>query len=767
MAQIVKILPISEAKKTRGYTGTEYYSGYFSEEENPIWRDEQRVDIVNKMRTSDATVQAVLDAVKSPILSAEREIIAFSKDPKDVEVRDFVEKQLFNMPTRTFDDFLEEACTMFDFGHSVFEKIWGINEDGMVCLKDLAPRVQSSIRNWQMKDGSPGITQQVRSDFKWEPVDNDAVKTGEFEIPMDKLVVFTHRKEGDDYTGRSILRSAYKHFVMKDGAYRIAAVGIEKSSVGVPTGYLPEGAAVGSAEYDAFVEAMKNIRVNETQYVLNPHGYRWEFVTSNGGQLGTVVPSFIEHHDRRILLSVLAEFLDLGSGSSGSYALSEDQQSFFLQAVEHRAKYIASQITRQVIRALVDYNYKDLEGYPEFRFTSVGTIDFKEMSEVYMNLVNTGIVNMLDPAERKYARKTFKLPDLDQGAEKPPAIDSPNEDGEYPEPQPSTEGTPMEKSPQDKAEGDDSESNLAMLDEKKKTIFWRELTEPEKKVDFKFLERNFNDLEKKLRDGLADIFGQAIEMSKGKIERIIAQKNLSALPDISIIPKGKVQSLLKEVIIEAYEVGKKTSSEELDVDRPVTPLKDTQTLIFDASELANQIKTEMENKVKQVSKDSIVKDVAVAAAVSAVITAAAGLATLMTGNLSGFTIGENINRGRSMVFGANMSDISGFLRTEILDDRTCNMCLSLDSRIVKADDPMAKLGAVHNNCRGQWVALKTKDFEDQKQEIANGVVGIPKTVIDKFDTVGGVPVINSFTQLKKVNNKSNQEVQDVLKSREK
>lgn len=769
MAIQPKILPISEASKSKGYTGTEYYSGYFSEESNSTWRDEKRVEIVNEMRNGDATVQAALDAVKTPILSAEREIVPWSSDKKDIEISEFVKKNLNEMPLRTLDEFLEEVCTMFDFGHSVFEKIWAIKEDGMIYIKDLAPRVQSSIQAWALRNKAPGIIQRVRSDFSWEPSDADVKGRTEFEIPFDKLVIFTNKKEGDDMTGRSILRSAYKHWRMKDGTYRITAVGIEKTAIGVPTGYLPEGITVGSDEYNAFDEALENVRANEKQKMLLPSGYEWEFVTSNGGSLGTICKDFIEHHDRRILLSVLAEFLDLGTGS-GSYALSEDQSSFFLQAVEHRAKYIASQINRQVIKELVDYNFKDVEGYPEFKFTSVGTIDFKEMSEVYTALVNTGIVNILNKQERSYARKVFKLPEIEETPEeKQPTQPEPNNGKDTS--QPPAEEKPHGEAPKFKTDaeiedGDDNrEGEMSMLAEKKKTSFWRDLTDPEKNVDFKFLQRSFDDIEKKLRDGLADIFGDALEAAKPKLDRIISQKNLSALAGISIVPWGKVQALLKEVIVESYEVGKKTSADELDVDRPSTPLKDTQTLAFDAAELANQIKNDMENNVKQTAKDAIVKDVATAAAVSATIASAASLASTMTGNLSGFTVGENINRGRSMVFNANLSDISGFMRTEVLDERTCNMCLSLDSRIVKADDPMAKLGAVHSNCRGEWVALRTSEFNKQAADIANGVIGIPKSVIDRFDTVGGVPVINSFTQLKKVNNRSNEAVQEVLKGK--
>ncbi|MEE8151315.1 MAG: DUF935 family protein, partial [Nitrosomonadaceae bacterium] len=454
MAVEQEIQKASEAKQTFGYTGTEIYNGFFSEETNAVWRDEQRITTVNKMRNTDATVQAVLHAVKTPILSAEREIIPFSQDKRDIEIADEVRKQLNTMSLRTFDELLKEICTMFDFGHSVFEKIWGMNKDGMIFLKDLAPRVQSSIQQWSLSNGEPGIRQTVRSDMGYEPKDSKAADDNTFEIPWDKLVVFTNDKEGDDYTGRSILRSAYKHFVMKDGTYKVAAIGIEKTAIGVPTGTLPEGVTASHDEYNKFEEALENIRINEKQHLLLPHGYQFEFVTSNGGQLGTVVKDFIDHHDRHILLAVLAEFLDLGSGA-GSFALSKDQSSFFLMHIEHYAKYIASQINRQVIRNIVDYNFKDVEGYPHLKFTSFGQIDFKEMAEVYNILIATGIVNVLNDVERNFARKIFKLPEIEMDEKEAPKKP-------VPKPQP--------KTVKEKDDGDDEDEDkgLAQLAQKKK-----------------------------------------------------------------------------------------------------------------------------------------------------------------------------------------------------------------------------------------------------------------------------------------------------------
>ena len=93
-----------------------------------------------------------------------------------------------------------------------------------------------------------------------------------------------------------------------------------------------------------------------------------------------------------------------------------------------------------------------------------------------------------------------------------------------------------------------------------------------------------------------------------------------------------------------------------------------------------------------------------------------------------------------------------------MDNKTCAMCMSLDQRVVRADDPMAKMDLVHTHCRGIWVPI-------MGDESFKGSFGLPKTITDRLETVGGVPAINSFTQLKKPINRSNEAVQDEIKRR--
>lgn len=385
-----------------GDSGTHRYSGYFSEEFQPLWRDQDRITTVENMRRTDGTVKQFLTAIKTPMLATEYDVQASGDSPAEQEHAEFIRENLFGM-RRTWKEFFRESLTNFDFGFSVFEQIY-ILKKGKIYLADLEPRIQSSIQTWQLEDGRRGIVQYISTD-------EVAVTKSSIEIPMNKLLVFTNDKEGDDLTGQSVLRPCYKHFKIKDNLYRISAIACERYGVGVPMITLPEGAT--DTDKSNAEEMASNMRSNEKGYIIRPNK-NWEIsilVPTGNPQQGQI-DSLIAHHDRMILMAGLAGFLNLGSDSTGSFALSKDQSSFFLKHCEDRLSYMVEQINKQVIERLIILNYGVQEKYPKLTFTPLGDIDFTEYSGVLKTLKDAGYIDKIRPRDMQFVRKTFKMPTL-------------------------------------------------------------------------------------------------------------------------------------------------------------------------------------------------------------------------------------------------------------------------------------------------------------------------------------------------------------------
>ncbi|MDI3211773.1 DUF935 family protein [Arthrobacter sp. AL12] len=365
--------------KEIGNSGVSITSGIITGEEyNPKLTGKKAIDAYDQMRRSDATVNAALNAVKLPVLSADYEVDPASDDDADKEVAEFVKDCLFHIVD--WDQFLGEALTFLDFGHDVHEMVFEpreINGTLRIALAKLGYRKQTTIQKWETTEGKPGIQQQ----------DN----TGHtFSIPAEKLVRFTHKQEGDNYEGISLLRAAYKHWYIKDKLYRIDAVGHERHALGIIDVTTPIGAT--EADKKKMRTLVRNLRANEESYIEHPEGWLVQFLDMKANSLKDVEPS-INHHDRQIMKNVLAQFLEIGaSGGSGTRSTSEDHSRLFELAVQSVARRVVQVLQNTVVRTLVDLNFTDRE-YPTLRVGNISDDNIPVLSEAIKKFVDAGVLH--------------------------------------------------------------------------------------------------------------------------------------------------------------------------------------------------------------------------------------------------------------------------------------------------------------------------------------------------------------------------------------
>jgi phage gp29-like protein len=396
----------SQPNESIGAAGTIVFNGFIVDEEyNQDLTYIKGLQMYDRMRKSDATVKEALNVVKLPILAANWRVQAASDSTKDQQIADFIEYNLFE--TMPFDVFLRQVLTMLEFGFSLFEIIYNvITFEGKkyLGLQELSWRKQSTIWQWALDDGSFGAKQFVPG----------GVDGGFKQIPGDKLVLFTNEREGNNYSGISILRSAYQHWYMKDAMYKISGIAAERNSIGVPLITTPLEAK--PADLAIIRSLAQNYRANEGAYMEVPTGYSFEMVGgAKGVKMFDMIP-FINHHDAKILSTVLAQFLTLGAADTGgSYGLSKDQSSLFIQSIQWVAKYIAEVINEQLIPKLVDLNFNGVESYPALAFERIGDDNLELYSTLLPALVTSGLLTPT-PEDEEHMRKMIDFPDIPDSA---------------------------------------------------------------------------------------------------------------------------------------------------------------------------------------------------------------------------------------------------------------------------------------------------------------------------------------------------------------
>lgn len=415
-AQSVEKAPMSFT--ARGTSGTEIYSGYFSEEYLSKFFAERGIKIFDEMRRSDGQIKMLLQAVKNPIKSASWEIEPSGEEEIDYEIANFIRFALFrdisNPKTgkkKSFKEFVAEALTMIEFGFSAFEvvhksvKSHPIYGD-YIGLSDLGFRHQRSILEWILnEDGSlRAIRQNVSGDLGV-----DVYIAGQY------ILNFAMDKEGDNYQGISMLRPCYGAWFRKNIYRKLQAIGIERCAKGIPIGMIPaelQGSPDLETQIDLFQELIDALSAHEKNGIVLGAGFEIkELKISHDSEK---VQKVIDSENLEMSKAFLANFMELGlSGNSGSFALGADQSSIFLSGIQYIADHICEKVNGQIIEQLVRAKYGDQENYPKLKATGINDKAGSEAAQAISTLLDRGAIQNSTRLQR-HLHKVYKLPDLDE-----------------------------------------------------------------------------------------------------------------------------------------------------------------------------------------------------------------------------------------------------------------------------------------------------------------------------------------------------------------
>jgi hypothetical protein len=364
--------------------------------------------IYDKMRKSDGSVRGTLRLAKTPVLAGQWGLKPASQSTRDINIANFVWKNLTVWMSQSLSQFITESMLMLDFGYYMFEKVFAHGEDitadpmakGKLVWKKFAPRHPMDVKEWYMDlNGGP------LSVDMWAPpvslADTTVAGTGlaatiprTFEggviqafqrwinIPIDKLIVFTYDKEAGNIEGISLLRTAYKHWYYKDNLYKIDAIQKERHGIGIPVIQLP----VGYSQEDKLnADALgRNLRTNERAHVVLPPAWILEFAELKGQPVDCM--KSIAHHDKMIPAAILGQFL-----STETTAI-EEQHTIFLKATRFTADIVLDVMNKYAIPQLVQLNW-GRSVFPTLYVKRIGEQeDWRTESFTLRNYVGAGII---------------------------------------------------------------------------------------------------------------------------------------------------------------------------------------------------------------------------------------------------------------------------------------------------------------------------------------------------------------------------------------
>ena len=393
-----------------GLTGVKRFAGYVWEDFLPNLRYLQGMRIYQQMRDNDATVGAIMFALEMLMRQVRWEVKQGGSEQVDEEAKDFLESCIDDLG-HSWTDFLSEAFTMLTYGWSWFEVCYKLRQgkhpgdivhdshyqDGRLGWRKFSVRQQLSLLRWEFSpDGDvTHLIQIPPPDYgmRW--------------IPHEKSLHFKMGPAMGSPEGRSLLRNCYRPWYVKTMLENIESIGIERNVAGLPVMRVPLQIASpndpeSEAQLQQWLDFVSSVRKDENMGVVLPSDrypetgdylYEFDLVSPSRGATSNT-NEIIARWDQRICMSVMADFLLLGSQSVGSFALSDSKTSLFAIALGAILDIVTGVINSTAVPALFALNESSFPGIdklPEITHGDIRPPDLADLGQYIRNLSDSGM----------------------------------------------------------------------------------------------------------------------------------------------------------------------------------------------------------------------------------------------------------------------------------------------------------------------------------------------------------------------------------------
>ena len=432
---MVKKLSATEAVQVLGVAGDNTHNGNIRADEFlPELRGKRAIRKYREMRDNDSTIGAVMYATEQVLRDVDIKVMPCNDTPEAKREADFVES-IFKDMDHTLDDHISEALSSLTYGFSWFE---------VVYKRRNGPTDRSDKGNSKYSDGRIGV-RKIASRAPWTISKFDVdQKTGDVlgihqegsgfnntnYIPSRKSLYYRTTAINNDPSGRSILRNAYTSYEYLNNLQSIEAIAVERELAGIPVARIPseylspDATSAQSGFLANLQQILRDVKFNEQGYIVLPSDtypdsngsptttrlVDVELMASNGKRNIDIDP-IVKRYQHDIARSVLSEFLMLGGGNTGSYALSKSKTDLFLRALESYIQAIVDVLNKQLVERLWELNGLNYDLMPTIVAGDVAPHDLREIAAFLRNLNGANIdvsshpeviQDLMDIAELRY-----------------------------------------------------------------------------------------------------------------------------------------------------------------------------------------------------------------------------------------------------------------------------------------------------------------------------------------------------------------------------
>lgn len=598
-----------------------------------------------------------------------------------------IEESLENSSDMPFNDKLREILDAYEMGFSLTEKIFKIEDDGKLALKDLLTRHPNSWLIYQDDHGN--ITKFEQKTAK-----------GDLAINPDSLIHYINNAKYQNPYGKSDLRPAYNAWFVKRQIVRFFGIFLESSAKPIPVGKYDINSPEGTA--DTLLEILKTFQIKTA--IAIPKEIEVQFLESksNGEAFHKAINIFNMFIGRAMFIPDLLGM----SGSEtagGSLALGKEQMNIFFMHINRRRATIEKLVNKHLIRTLCLYNYGDIP-LPKFKFNPLNDAEAVDLAKIWLDLVKAKVAKVTEE-EINHFRKLVKFPEGDvELIEDAPATEI------------GLDGLPIPpKLPTDKNKPNPEEKQQVEKPKEKKfaKVFNLPKGDYHKKVDFKAISNKLNDYDNSIMAEAAPVIKKMYSDLYEQIKRknIVGSQNIDKVDTISLKYKSELKKILKQSFMGIFKDGQVQAAHELNKQDFALPTTSDEFLALLESETFSYIgkyEYAIKEKVRQELIVAIKDGLPLSTVIDVLDTDSKKLSEVSLERFARTKHTEVLNRGRHEFF-QNSGVVAGYQYSAILDDRTSDICAGLDGKIFTAGtEPIPPL---HFNCRSVLVPItKYEEF---------------------------------------------------------
>ena len=419
---MVKKLSETEAKQILGVAGDNTKNGQIRADEFlPELRGKRAIRKYREMRDNDSTIGAVMYATEQVLRDVELKVVPANDTPEAIKEAEFVESVLDDMD-HSLDDHISESLSSLSYGFAWFEVVYKRRNgpyqrsdksrskytDGRMGVRKIASRAPWTISKFEVDQKTGNVKGIYQEGLGYNQKNY---------IPSRKSLYYRTTAINGDPSGRSILRNAYTSYEYLNNLQSIEAIAVERELAGIPVARIPSEYLSGDATsaQAGFVNnlqgILRDVKFNEQGYIILPSDtypdkdgaptnqklVDVELMSSSGTRNIEIDP-IVRRYQHDIARSVLSEFLMLGGGPSGSYALSKSKTDLFLRALESYIQAIVDVLNKQLVERLWELNGLNYDLMPCIEAGDVAPHDLREIAGFLRNL-NGADINVSDHPE--------------------------------------------------------------------------------------------------------------------------------------------------------------------------------------------------------------------------------------------------------------------------------------------------------------------------------------------------------------------------------